>query len=107
MDSKWTAERDAEVVQILTDDASINKDRRYYHVHEKFDLIEVAGLIVKGVRKNKCMRSVIVRPILSSSFNERLQVDLVDFQSLPDGDLIFILHYKEHLTKFSFFRPLK
>jgi len=44
MDSKWTAERDAEAVKILTDDASVNKDRRYYHVREKFDLIEVAGV---------------------------------------------------------------
>lgn len=34
-------------------------------------------------------------------------MDLVDFQSLADGDFKFILHYKEHLTKFSFFRPLK
>ena len=41
MDSKWTAERDAEAVKILTDDSSVNKDRRYYHVREKFDLIEV------------------------------------------------------------------
>jgi len=48
-----------------------------------------------------------VRPILSSSLNESGHVDLVDFQSLPDGDFKFILHYKEHLTKFSFIRPLK
>lgn len=38
---------------------------------------------------------------------DRGQVDLVDFQSLLDGDFKFILHYKEHLTKYSFFRPLK
>lgn len=168
MDSKWTAERDAEAVKILTDDASINKDRRYYHVREKFDLIEVAGVrrvrrkrdqrimavvdsfynIIRDMHvasghkgetkthkkimehysnitmadvktyiancercaeksKKKCTRGIVVWPILSTSLNERGQVDLVDFQSLPDGDFKFILHYKEHLTKFSFFRPLK
>jgi len=168
MDSKWTAERDAEAVKILTDDNSIYKDRRYYHVREKFELIEVAGVrrvrrkrdqrimavvenftsIIRDMHvasghkgetkthkkimehysnitmaavkayiancercaeksKKKCTRGVVVRPILSSSLNERGQVDLVDFQSLPDGDFKFILHYKEHLTKFSIFRPLK
>jgi len=42
MDSKWTAEREIEAVKMLTDETSINKDRRYYHVREKFDLIDVA-----------------------------------------------------------------
>ncbi|KAL4126393.1 hypothetical protein QTP88_010615 [Uroleucon formosanum] len=145
MDSKWTAERDAEAVKILTDDASVNKDRRYYHVRQKFDLIEVAGVrrvrrkrdqrimsvvdsfhsIIRDIHvasghksetkthkkimehysnvpmadvkthivncercaeksKKKSTRGVVVRPILSSSLNERGQVDLVDFQSLPD-----------------------
>jgi len=33
-------------------------------------------------------------------------IDLVDYQSLPDKEYKFVLHYKEQLTKFSFFRPL-
>lgn len=168
MDSKWTVKRDAEAILILTNDPTVIKNRRYYHVQEKFELIEVAGVrrvrrkrdqgimaIVenfpdiirdmhvasghKGETKThkkilehysnipmaavkkyiancercaekstkKSTRGVVVRPILSSSLNERGQVDLVDFQSLPDEDYKFILHYKEHLTKFSFFRPLK
>jgi len=41
-----------------------------------------------------------------SALNDRGQVDLVDFQSLPDGEYRFIMHYKEHLTKFSFCQPL-
>lgn len=41
MDSKWIAERDAKGVKMLTDDASINKDRGYYNV---LDLIKVAGV---------------------------------------------------------------
>jgi len=32
MDSKWTTEKETEAVKNLTDDASINKDRRYYDV---------------------------------------------------------------------------
>jgi hypothetical protein len=41
MNFKWTAERDAEAIKILTDNASINKDRWYYRVREKLNLIEV------------------------------------------------------------------
>jgi hypothetical protein len=34
------------------------------------------------------------------------QVDLVDMQSLPDGDYKFIMHYLDHLTKFSVLKAL-
>ena len=45
--------------------------------------------------------------ILSSVLNDRGQVDLTDYRTLPDGEFKWILHYEEHLTKFSFLRPLK
>jgi len=48
---------------------------------------------------------IVVRPIIVSDLNQRGQVDLVDFQSLPDGKYKFIRHYQVHLTKFSFLRP--
>jgi len=41
-----------------------------------------------------------VRPILSSSFNSRGHVDLVDMQSMADGIYKFIMNYQDHLTKF-------
>ncbi|KAL0829633.1 hypothetical protein ABMA28_003139 [Loxostege sticticalis] len=34
-------------------------------------------------------------------------VDLVDFQSSPDGEYKWMLQYQDHLTKFCFLRPLK
>ena len=33
--------------------------------------------------------------------NSRMQIDLVDFQSLPDGEYKWILNAQDHLTKFS------
>ena len=48
----------------------------------------------------------VVRPITSSDFNSRAQVDLIDMQSQPDGDFKWILHYQDHLTKFCSLRPL-
>lgn len=42
--------------------------------------------------------------MLSKYFNSRGQVDLVDMQSMSDGDFKFIMHYQDHLTKFSVLR---
>ena len=51
-------------------------------------------------------RKTVVKPITSSDFNSRAQVDLIDMQSQPDGDFKWIFHYQDHLTKFSTLRPL-
>ena len=40
------------------------------------------------LRRRYQHKGVVVRPILSSSFNSRGQVDLVDMQSMPDGGII-------------------
>ena len=49
----------------------------------------------KGMKKG-----VVVKPLLFSEFNSRAQVDLIDFQSQPDGVFRFVLVYQDHLTKF-------
>ena len=49
----------------------------------------------------------MVRPIISKDFNERGQVDLVDFQSLPEKQFKWILNYQDHSTKFLFLRPME
>ena len=51
-------------------------------------------------------KGLVVKPLLSKDFNSRGQVDLVDMQSMPDGDFKFIMHYQDHLTKFSVLRAL-
>ena len=48
-------------------------------------------------------KGLVVKPLLSKDFNSRGQVDLVDMQSMCDGDFKFILHY---LTKFAVLHPL-
>ena len=50
---------------------------------------------------------LVVRSITSTDFNSRCQVDLVDYQSFPDGEYKWIMHYQDHLTKFSVLRSLK
>ena len=39
--------------------------------------------------------------------NSRCQVDLIDMQSEPDKEYLFIMNYQDHLTKFTILRPLK
>lgn len=56
--------------------------------------------------KKKENKGIVVRPITAKDFNDRSQVDLVDFQSLPDGDFNYVLHYQDHLTKYHLLRPL-
>jgi len=47
-----------------------------------------------------------IRPIITNGFNVRGQVDLVDFQSMPDGEFRFLLNYIDHGIKILFSIPL-
>ena len=56
-------------------------------------------------RKNPS-KGVVVKSIVSKDFNSRGQVDLVDMQSMPDGNYRFIMNYQDHLTKFCIIEAL-
>ncbi|KAK7097700.1 hypothetical protein V1264_004638 [Littorina saxatilis] len=47
------------------------------------------------------------KPIISLGFMTRMQMDLIDFTSVPDGDYLWILHLRDHFSKFSWAFPLK
>lgn len=57
--------------------------------------------------KKSMNRKLVIKPITSNDFNERGQVDLIDFQSVPDGKYKWILNYQDHNTKFISLRPLE
>ena len=59
--------------------------------------------IEKLRKKEVTGAGVVVKPILSKNSNDRGQVDLMDFQSLPDEGYRFVFHYQDHLSKYSFF----
>ena len=46
------------------------------------------------------------KPILARGFGRRGQVDLIDFQSCPDGTFKFLLNYQDHGIKFHVSRAL-
>lgn len=57
--------------------------------------------------KKSMNRKLVIKPITSNDFNERGQVDLIDFQSVPDGKYKWILNYQDHNTKFISLRPME
>lgn len=58
-------------------------------------------------KKTKKKRGLVSKPILHSEMNSRCQVDLIDFQTQPDGNFKFIMVYQDHLTKFVLLRALQ
>ncbi len=48
-----------------------------------------------------------IKPIVTRGLGTRGQVDLIDFQSMPNGDFRFLLNYLDHGVKFLFSIPLK
>ncbi len=60
-----------------------------------------------SLKKPQARQGVVVKPIVSSSYGERFQVDLVDMQSQPDDGFKFIMHVIDHHTRYSILRPLK
>ncbi|KAF0702823.1 KRAB-A domain-containing protein 2-like, partial [Aphis craccivora] len=58
-------------------------------------------------RKKSMNRKLVIKPITSNDFNERGQVDLIDFQSVPDRKYKWILNYQDHNTKCISLRPME
>ena len=57
--------------------------------------------VMTCVPRAKVKKAPCGRPIISSRFLQRLQMDLIDFTSQPDGDMKWILHLRDHFTKYS------
>ena len=57
-------------------------------------------------RKRTTTKVIVVKPILSKEFSSRAQVDLIDTQSMCQGQHKWIMVYHDHLTKFCILRPL-
>ncbi len=69
--------------------------------------VSVSGYCNECVLKSKKTTTHFVKPLRSQIFLSRIQIDLVDMQSLKDGDYKYILNIQDHFTKFNILRPLK
>ena len=58
-------------------------------------------------RKRETAPGMVFKPIVVEDFNDRAQIDLVNYQTSSDGSYQYLLHYVECLTKYHIVRPLK
>ena len=49
---------------------------------------------------------IVIKPMIIENFNDRGQVDMIDFQSLPHRNFKYVMHYQDYLSKNSILRPL-
>ncbi len=68
--------------------------------------VENCDLCLKKKAKQP-RNGLVFKPIISDDFNSRSQMDMIDFQSNPDGVYKWILHYQDHLTKYCLLRACK
>jgi len=90
----------------------IKTHKKVQQIYSNMPMSAVKKVIVNCIRcvekcKKKSVCSVVVRPITSSALNDRGQIDLIHYRTEPDGEYKWLLHYKEHLTRFSILRPLE
>ncbi|KRY43622.1 KRAB-A domain-containing protein 2 [Trichinella britovi] len=57
-------------------------------------------------RARKLPKSPVVKPLVSTNLMSRAQVDLINFQTMPDGDFKYIMTYLNHFMKFCILSPL-
>ena len=81
------------------------RDKMVKELNKKY--VNISGNAIKlfkslceecQLRQRNPNKGVIVKPILSKDFNSRGQVDLLDMQSMADGQYKFIMNYQDHLT---------
>ena len=95
----------------LTGHAGVDKTHRtaliyYSNVSRSICEIYVKSCPICSVTKRTLARPEDFKPILTAGFGRRGQCDLIDMQSHPDGQFLWILHYQDHALKFSILRPL-
>ena len=99
------------------DGKHIGRDRLFFQLKKRYSgfsrklvLAFVALCHECQLKKSKkSIKSIVVKPIRSSDFSSREQVDLMDMQASgsENSPYNFLLVYQDHLTKFVFLRPIK
>ncbi|CAF1106796.1 unnamed protein product [Brachionus calyciflorus] len=67
----------------------------------------IGEIIIKRIIDGNKTTGMVVKPILSHDLNRRAQMDLIDMQTLPDGEYKWLMVYQDHFTKFLQLRPLR
>lgn len=58
------------------------------------------------IKRSTPKKSGMVKQTVSRDFNSRGHIDIIDFQTIQDGDYKWLLNYEDYATKFIQLRPL-
>ncbi len=81
--------------------------KRYANVGKSSCIALVNVCEACQLKRKTARKGLVIKPIVSPDMNSRGQVDLIDYQSMPDGDFKYVMVYQDNLTKFCVLRPLK
>ena len=84
----------------------VEVSRRYSGIPQAITELYIKQCTLCSTHKSKYKQSPS-RPIVSTNFLTRVQVDLTYMGSIPDGGYKWICHARDHFTKFSWTSPLK
>ena len=59
------------------------------------EYISICEMCCEKKRKTEAVPGMVFKPIVVQDFNDRAQIDLVNFQTCPDGSYQCVLHYVE------------
>jgi hypothetical protein len=85
----------------------------YAHLGEQFEIIghelckmftDICPICITQMKHNRPVAGI--KPIITHGFGTQEQVNLIDFQSMPNGNFHFLLNYIDHGVKFLFSIPL-
>lgn len=89
-------------------DRMIKQGRSIYKNLIRADISSFVNLCAPcQMKQKKEKKGIVSKPMVFDDLNSRCQVDLIDYQSHPDGPYKFIMVYQDHLTKFVILRSLK
>ncbi|CAG8557634.1 15781_t:CDS:2 [Dentiscutata heterogama] len=63
--------------------------------------------ILENPTNNELKNSSLSKPIIANHFMTRVQIDLLDLSSRPDGSWKYIAHARDHFSHFSWAVPLE
>ena len=83
-------------------------EHKYANISKEHVSIFLSLCTVCQQTKPRSVQTLQINPILEKDFNDRIQIDLINFQQyLNPGNYNYILVWQDHLTKFVQLRPLK
>jgi hypothetical protein len=78
-----------------------HKDLKKHYISISSEVIKVFPKMCEQCAlktKRSELSKLVIKPVTSSGFNSRGQVDLIDYQSATDNELKWIFHYQDHFT---------